>query len=58
MAKRGYLQANKDWLEAKAKEEGVTAHYTGKTINGKTFVSKANHTSWFLFITSRRGQAF
>ena len=62
MAKREYIQANKDWLEAKAKEEGVktlpkgiyykvlsegnqssphpsvrsiiTAHYTGKTING------------------------
>ena len=67
MAKREYIQANKDWLEAKAKEEGVkalpkgifnkvltegnaqsatpsvrsivTAHYTGKTINGKTFDS-------------------
>ncbi len=65
MAKREYIQANKDWLEAKAKEEGVkalpkgiyykvlaegniqsakpsvrsivTAHYTGKTIDGKTF---------------------
>ena len=67
MAKREYIQANKDWLEAKSKEEGVkalpkgiyykalaegdaqsakpsvrsivTAHYTGKTINGKTFDS-------------------
>ena len=67
MAKREYIQANKDWLEAKAKEEGiralpkgiyykvlaegnaqsatpsvrsiVTAHYTGRTINGKTFDS-------------------
>ena len=67
MAKREYIQANKDWLEAKAKEEGVkalpkginykvlaegnvqsarpnvrsvvTAHYTGKTIDGKTFDS-------------------
>ena len=67
MAKREYIQANKDWLEAKAKEEGVkalpkgilykvltegnaqsatpsvrsivTAHHTGKTINGKTFDS-------------------
>ena len=67
MAKREYIQANKDWLEAKAKEEGVkalpkgifykvltegnaqsatpsvrsivTAHYTGKTINGRTFDS-------------------
>ena len=67
MAKREYIQANKDWLEAKAKEEGVkalpkgiyykvlsegnqdsamptvrsiiTAHYTGRTINGKQFDS-------------------
>ena len=63
MAKREYIQANKDWLEAKAKEDGIkalpkgiyykvlsegnqesakptvrsiiTAHYTGKTIDGK-----------------------
>ena len=67
MAKREYIQANKDWLEAKAQEGGVkalpkgiyykvlaegdtqsgkpsvrsivSAHYTGKTINGKTFDS-------------------
>ena len=67
MAKREYIQANKDWLEAKAQEEVVralpkgiyykvlaegnaqsakpnvrnivTAHYTGRTINGKTFDS-------------------
>ena len=67
MAKREHIQANKDWLEAKAKEAGiralpkgiyykvlaegnaqsatpsvrsiVTAHYTGRTINGKTFDS-------------------
>ena len=80
MAKREYIQSNKDWLEAKAKEEGVkalpkgiyykvlsegrsssarllpegrknldspkptvrsiiTAHYTGKTIDGKQFDS-------------------
>ena len=66
-AKRDYIQANKEWLIAKAKEEGVktlpkgicykviskgdpsgvhpttrsiiTAHYTGKTINGKKFDS-------------------
>jgi hypothetical protein len=25
MAKREYIQANKEWLEAKAKEEGVKA---------------------------------
>ena len=63
MNKREYIQANKDWLAAKAKEEGVralpkgilykvlsegkndgvhptprsivTAHYTGRTIDGK-----------------------
>ena len=67
MNKRAYIQENKDWLEAKAKKEGVkalpkgtyykvlaegnaqsatpsvrsivTAHYTGRTINGKTFDS-------------------
>ena len=67
MNKREYIQANKDWLEAKSKENGVmslpkgifykvlsegnqaspkptvrsiiTAHYTGKTINGKQFDS-------------------
>ena len=80
MSKRDYIQANKDWLEAKAKEEGVkalpkgiyykvlsegrsssarllpegrknqdsakptvrsiiTAHYTGRTIDGKQFDS-------------------
>lgn len=67
MAKKEYIQANKDWLSAKANEEGVmplpkgifykilktgdanaaqptrrsiiTAHYVGKTINGKKFDS-------------------
>ena len=67
MAKPEYVQKNRDWLAAKAKEEGVrpldkgiyykvikrgnangptpnrgsvvTAHYVGKTINGKTFDS-------------------
>lgn len=67
MAKQEYIKTNKEWLEAKAKEEGVkalpkgiyykvlkqgdmssatpakrsiiTAHYTGRTINGKKFDS-------------------
>ena len=67
MAKQEYIKANKEWLETKAKEEGVkalpkgiyykvlkqgdmssatpakrsiiTAHYTGRTINGKKFDS-------------------
>ncbi|MBQ2300273.1 MAG: FKBP-type peptidyl-prolyl cis-trans isomerase [Bacteroidaceae bacterium] len=67
MSKREYVQANREWLEAKSKEEGVkalsrgiyykvlkegnqsseqpnirsiiTAHYIGKTINGKKFDS-------------------
>jgi FKBP-type peptidyl-prolyl cis-trans isomerase len=65
MNKREYIQANKDWLMAKSKEEGVnalskgiyykvlsegnpdtlkptvrsiiTAHYTGRTIDGNQF---------------------
>lgn len=67
MTKSEYAQANKEWLAAKAKEEGVhslpkgilykvltagtatgehptprsivTAHYTGRTIDGKQFDS-------------------
>lgn len=67
MAKQEYVQRNREWLEAKAREDGVkaidkgvlykvikkgnasgaqpnrrsvvTAHYVGKTINGKTFDS-------------------
>ena len=67
MAKSKYIQANKEWLAAKAKEDGVkglpqgiyykvieegdqssatptvrnivTAHYTGRTIDGNEFDS-------------------
>lgn len=67
MAKKEYILANREWLEQKAKEDGVlalpkgiyykvlasgdpssrqptpnsmvTAHYRGKTINGKQFDS-------------------
>lgn len=67
MAKQEYIQKNREWLAAKAGEEGVialdkgicykkiksgnvkmasparnsvvTVHYTGRTINGKTFDS-------------------
>ena len=67
MNRKKYAQTNREWLEAKAQEEGVkplpkgiyykvlaegkgdgkhpaprniiTAHYTGRTINGKQFDS-------------------
>ena len=79
MAKREYIQANKYWLEAKAKEEGVkalpkgiyykvlsegnaqsanptvrsivTAHYTGKTIDGKMHIGD----KWEVYIPAEMG---
>ena len=83
MAKREYIQANKDWLEAKAKEDGVkalpkgiyykvlsegnqesakptvrsiiTAHYTGRTIDGKQFDAAVAAYLWLAdFATSLR----
>ena len=72
-AKGQYMQANKDWLVAKSKEDGVkslpkgifykvlaegdatsatptpssviTAHYTGKTIDGATFELDHRHAA-------------
>ena len=32
MNKREYIQANKDWLEAKSKEEGVPGIQGGSTL--------------------------
>lgn len=34
MAKREYIQANKDWLEAKSKEDGVKAQSTSCSVIG------------------------
>ena len=58
MAKREYIQANKDWLEAKAKEEGVKAlpkgiehsRVSGVHLKGVPFSTlnlQAAYTNWF-----------
>ena len=76
MSKRDYIQANKDWLEAKSKEEGIkalpkgiyykvlaegdassaqptvrsiiTAHYTGKTIDGNSLTAAVAVFLWLV----------
>ena len=50
MAKRDYIQANKDWLEAKAKEEDVKA--LPKVIYYKV-LSEGN--KWELYIPAEMG---
>ena len=50
MAKRDYIQANKDWLEAKAKEEDVKA--LPKGIYYKV-LSEGN--KWELYIPTEMG---
>ena len=50
MAKRDYIQANKDWLEAKAKEEDVNA--LPKGIYYKV-LSEGN--KWELYIPAEMG---
>ena len=50
MAKRDYIQANKDWLEAKAKEEDVKA--LPKGIYYKV-LSEGN--KWELYIPAEMG---
>ena len=87
MAKREYIQANKDWLEAKAKEEDVkalpkgiyykvlskgnqesakptvrsiiTAHYTGRTIDGKGWIIAIQQMhigdKWEIYIPAEMG---
>ena len=81
MNKREYTQANKDWLTAKAQEEGVkplpkgiyykvlaeckadgkhptpriivTAHYTGRTIDGSNLTAAVEVLLWqFVCVTS------
>ena len=87
MVKREYIEVNKDWLEAKAKENDVkalpkgiyykvlsegnqdsarptvrsiiTAHYTGRTIDGKQFDSAIQQMhigdKWELYIPAEMG---
>jgi FKBP-type peptidyl-prolyl cis-trans isomerase len=49
MAKREYIQANKDWLEEKAKEEGVKALPKG------IYYKVLSEGNWELYIPAEMG---
>ena len=61
MAKREYIQANKDWLEAKAKEQGVKALpkgiYYKVLIEGWIIAMQQMHIGdkWELYIPAEMG---
>ena len=61
MAKREYIQSNKDWLEAKAKEEGVKALpkgiYYKVLIEGRIIATQQMHIGdkWELYIPAEMG---
>jgi FKBP-type peptidyl-prolyl cis-trans isomerase len=61
MAKREYIQSNKDWLEAKAKEEGVKALpkgiYYKVLIEGWIIATQQMHIGdkWELYIPAEMG---
>ena len=61
MTKREYIQSNKDWLEAKAKEEGVKALpkgiYYKVLIEGWIIATQQMHIGdkWELYIPAEMG---
>ena len=61
MEKREYIQSNKDWLEAKAKEEGVKALpkgiYYKVLIEGRIIATQQMHIGdkWELYIPAEMG---